>query len=87
MVPTHSLMNTLSFRKVIQDNSFNQFHPIPLTHNDIAFLQYTGGTTGVSKGAILTHANMLSNMQQNELLQFARMPAWKQWLLEPLAYK
>ena len=64
MVPPHSLINTLSFRKVIQDNSFNQFHPIPLTHNDIAFLQYTGGTTGVSKGAILTHANMLSNMQQ-----------------------
>ncbi|MBH37738.1 long-chain-fatty-acid--CoA ligase [bacterium] len=64
MVPAHTIPNTLSFRQTIQENSFNQFHPIPLTHNDIAFLQYTGGTTGVSKGAILTHANMLSNMQQ-----------------------
>ncbi|RAP27162.1 long-chain-fatty-acid--CoA ligase [Candidatus Marinamargulisbacteria bacterium SCGC AG-333-B06] len=64
MVPPHSLSNALRFCNVIHDNSFNQFHPIPLTHQDIAFLQYTGGTTGVSKGAILTHANMLSNMQQ-----------------------
>tara|TARA_B100000427_G_scaffold328355_1_gene341265 strand:- start:9287 stop:11014 length:1728 start_codon:yes stop_codon:yes gene_type:complete len=64
MVPDHSLVNPMAFRNVIQDNAFNQFHPIPLTHQDIAFLQYTGGTTGVSKGAILTHANMLSNMQQ-----------------------
>ena len=64
MVPAHSLKNTLSFRNVVKDAMFNQFHTIPLNHNDIAFLQYTGGTTGVSKGAILTHANMLSNMQQ-----------------------
>jgi len=64
MVPAHSLKNTLSFQKVVQDALFNQFHSIPLNHDDIAFLQYTGGTTGVSKGAILTHANMLSNMQQ-----------------------
>ena len=64
MVPPHSIPQALSFRKIIQKNEFNQFHPIPLTHDDIAFLQYTGGTTGVSKGAILTHGNMLSNMQQ-----------------------
>ena len=37
---------------------------VPLTHDDIAFLQYTGGTTGVAKGAILTHCNLVANVQQ-----------------------
>ena len=37
---------------------------VPLTHDDIAFLQYTGGTTGVAKGAVLTHGNMVANLQQ-----------------------
>ena len=39
---------------------------VPLTHNDIAFLQYTGGTTGVANGAILTHYNLVANVQQVE---------------------
>ena len=37
---------------------------LPLTNQDIAFLQYTGGTTGISKGAILTHRNIIANIQQ-----------------------
>ena len=37
---------------------------VPLNHDDIAFLQYTGGTTGVAKGAILTHGNLVANLQQ-----------------------
>ncbi len=37
---------------------------VPLTHDDLAFLQYTGGTTGVSKGAMLTHGNLVANLQQ-----------------------
>ena len=37
---------------------------MPLTHDDLAFLQYTGGTTGVSKGAMLTHGNLVANLQQ-----------------------
>ena len=37
---------------------------VPLNHDDIAFLQYTGGTTGVAKGAILTHRNLVANLQQ-----------------------
>ena len=37
---------------------------VPLSHDDIAFLQYTGGTTGVAKGAVLTHGNMVANLQQ-----------------------
>ena len=42
------------------------FKPAQLTHDDIAFLQYTGGTTGVSKGATLTHRNVLANVLQSE---------------------
>ena len=38
--------------------------PVHVTHDDIAFLQYTGGTTGVAKGAMLTHRNMIANLQQ-----------------------
>ena len=38
--------------------------PVTLTHADIAFLQYTGGTTGVAKGAMLTHGNMVANVLQ-----------------------
>jgi long-chain acyl-CoA synthetase len=37
---------------------------VPLNHDDLAFLQYTGGTTGVSKGAMLTHGNLVANLQQ-----------------------
>ena len=40
------------------------FNPVQVTHDDIAFLQYTGGTTGVAKGAMLTHRNMLANVEQ-----------------------
>ncbi len=40
------------------------FDPVTITNQDIAFLQYTGGTTGISKGAILTHRNIIANIQQ-----------------------
>ena len=41
-----------------------RLQPVKLTHSDIAFLQYTGGTTGVAKGAMLTHGNMVANVLQ-----------------------
>jgi long-chain acyl-CoA synthetase len=41
-----------------------RFEPVPLNHADIAFLQYTGGTTGISKGVILTHGNIVANVLQ-----------------------
>ncbi len=64
MVPSHSLLKTISFKKALLTGAKLTFSPVPLTHNDIAFLQYTGGTTGVAKGAILTHKNMVANMLQ-----------------------
>ena len=57
---------------------FENLDPVPLGHEDIAFLQYTGGTTGVSKGAVLTHRNMVANVLQSEaasaLIRFLASP-------------
>lgn len=49
--------------------------PVKVSSGDIAFLQYTGGTTGVAKGATLTHRNVAANVQQSGL--------WLEWMLEP----
>jgi long-chain acyl-CoA synthetase len=64
MVPKYNLPGTMAFKNVLAQGATEQFEPVSLGHDDLAFLQYTGGTTGVSKGAMLTHANMVANMQQ-----------------------
>ncbi|HIF18316.1 MAG TPA: long-chain-fatty-acid--CoA ligase [Cycloclasticus sp.] len=64
MVPNYSISNAISFKTVLSEGAQQTLAPTPLTHDDIAFLQYTGGTTGVAKGAMLTHKNMVANMLQ-----------------------
>ena len=64
MVPSYTLPNAISFKTVLSEGSNQDFVPTPLSHHDIAFLQYTGGTTGVAKGAMLSHKNMVANMLQ-----------------------
>lgn len=64
MVPPFKLANTVRFNKVINKGQFLPYTPVLLSGDDLAFLQYTGGTTGVSKGAMLTHRNMVANLQQ-----------------------
>src|SRR5690606_20707441 len=54
-----------AFNTVLNQGSFLQLTAVPLAHDDIAFLQYTGGTTGVAKGAMLTHRNMVANVLQS----------------------
>ncbi|MDF1685089.1 MAG: AMP-binding protein [Legionellaceae bacterium] len=63
-VPAYNLPNAITFRQVLHQGKKKPFTPPKLKHENIAFLQYTGGTTGVSKGAVLTHGNMLSNVLQ-----------------------
>ncbi len=64
MVPAFSLPQAVSFKDALSRGSRLSRQPVSVTHDDIAFLQYTGGTTGVAKGAMLTHGNMTANMQQ-----------------------
>lgn len=64
MVPAYALPQAVSFRDVLKQAHSLSLKPVSLTRSDIAFLQYTGGTTGISKGAVLTHANLLANKSQ-----------------------
>jgi long-chain acyl-CoA synthetase len=66
LVPDFNLPNTLSFIDVLNSGKKLPllFDEKTLDFNDIAFLQYTGGTTGVAKGAMLTHRNMVANLLQ-----------------------
>ncbi len=64
MVPSWSIANAIAFKTTLQAGAETSVNIISLDASDIAFLQYTGGTTGVAKGAMLTHRNMLANMEQ-----------------------
>jgi long-chain acyl-CoA synthetase len=64
MVPAFKLSNTIRFNKVVSQGMLKTYQPVELCGEDLAFLQYTGGTTGVSKGAMLTHRNMIANLLQ-----------------------
>ncbi len=66
MVPKYKLGNAIDFKSAIKKQSDTALLPT-LSQDDVAFLQYTGGTTGTSKGAILTHANLLSNAAQHRI--------------------
>ncbi|WP_407026452.1 long-chain-fatty-acid--CoA ligase [Agrobacterium rosae] len=67
MVPAYSLPQAVSFKDVLNQSRNLQLKPAQIGREDVAFLQYTGGTTGISKGAVLTHANLLANKQQISL--------------------
>ncbi len=65
MVPAYNLPTAVSLKKALKTGSQNTYKKPSITGADIALLQYTGGTTGVAKGAMLTHRNMVANMEQN----------------------
>ena len=64
MVPAFNLPDAVRFNTALAKGQSLQLSPVELTGDDLAFLQYTGGTTGLSKGAMLTHRNMVANLQQ-----------------------
>jgi long-chain acyl-CoA synthetase len=76
MVPAYALPSATSFNKMLAEGTRLKLAPVKVGHDDIAFLQYTGGTTGVSKGAVLLHRNVIANVLQNE--------AWLQPTLDTL---
>ena len=64
MVPAWRIPGAVDFGKAIALGAAGGFAPVSVTQDDLAYLQYTGGTTGVSKGAMLTHGNILANLAQ-----------------------
>jgi long-chain acyl-CoA synthetase len=64
MVPEYDIPGAVRFNDVLARGSQLAFNPVEIGPEDLAFLQYTGGTTGVAKGAMLTHRNLVANMQQ-----------------------
>ncbi len=64
VVPAYKFSNSLSFRQALKAGVGQALDEVDIGYADIAYLQYTGGTTGVSKGAMLSHRNMVYNVQQ-----------------------
>ncbi|MFC3395691.1 long-chain-fatty-acid--CoA ligase FadD [Brenneria rubrifaciens] len=64
LVPKYHLPGAISFRRALQEGRRLQYVKPDVINTDLAFLQYTGGTTGVAKGAMLTHRNMQANLEQ-----------------------
>ena len=83
MVPAYSLPSAISFRDVVKDSSL-KFSPVTTKNTDIAFLQYTGGTTGVSKGAVLTHRNIIANMEQIRSMMASHLKEGEEIIITPL---
>ena len=63
-VKSYKISNKLKFKEVLSKGKMTNFVAPKLVGSDTAFLQYTGGTTGVAKGAVLTHRNLLANLEQ-----------------------
>lgn len=74
-IPSWDIPNAIMFKDMLRVAQQLQFQPVEINNRDTAFLQYTGGTTGVAKGAVLTHRNIIANLKQAD--------AWFSDLLAP----
>ena len=66
-VPAYALPGSIAFLSMLATGAAGSFKPVDIKPQDLAFLQYTGGTTGVAKGAMLTHLNILANVKQGQV--------------------
>ncbi len=79
MVPVFQLPHAISFQAAIQQSAVRSLKKPDIQPDDVAVLQYTGGTTGISKGAVLLHRNLVANLLQNE--------AWNAPVMEAITAK
>ncbi len=84
MVKPFNIPNAISFREALSQGKKQRFTPVPLALEDLALLQYTGGTTGIAKGAMLTHGNIVANMQQAGEWIKANLVEGKEEVVTPL---
>ena len=84
LVPAWSLPGSLPFTEALAIGRRAAFAPPALTGDDLAFLQYTGGTTGVSKGAMLTHRNIVANMEQVSAWMDGHLNRAEEVVVQPL---
>lgn len=84
MVRPFMIQGSVKFNDALKEGSREEFTPVDMKKDDIAFLQYTGGTTGVSKGAILKHRNILANVEQITAWMIPLLEDRKEVVVTPL---
>jgi long-chain acyl-CoA synthetase len=84
LVPPWHIPGTIPFRTALARGKAQPYHRVALTREDVAFLQYTGGTTGLSKGATLTHGNLVANLIQMHAWIGARFVEGKETVVTAL---
>lgn len=84
LVPAWTIPGSVKFNATLRAGHALSLDDVPLGHADTAFLQYTGGTTGVAKGAVLSHGNMVANVQQLAAWMAPRLLDGKEIFVCPL---
>ncbi|WP_312238694.1 long-chain fatty acid--CoA ligase [Stenotrophomonas sp.] len=85
MVPNYTLRGAVRFNQALKLGSRHSLPKVEIDHDDVAFLQYTGGTTGVAKGAMLTNRNLVANMQQaSAWISASGIEMGKEWIITAL---
>jgi len=84
MVPPWQIDGTTTLDKALERGATATFTPVAIAPEDLAFLQYTGGTTGVAKGAMLTHRNILANLEQTGIWVSVSFVEGKEIVIAPL---
>jgi long-chain acyl-CoA synthetase len=84
MVPRFRFRESITFRQALKIGNNREFRRVHISKTDLAFIQYTGGTTGVSKGAMLEHRNIIANMEQVAGVMKARLKEGEEVCITPL---